>query len=72
MECSLDLIRLIKQKPFFMVETHGREKMSKKLSKYISVLDFFNTSLLVLSKASETDFAASFATIIASICHWNS
>ena len=40
MECSLDLIRLIKQKPFFMVETHGREKMSKKLSKYISVLDF--------------------------------
>ena len=55
-----------------MVETHGREKMSKKLSKYISVLDFFNTSLLVLSKASETDFAASFATIIASICYWNS
>ena len=37
---------------YFIVEIKERELMSKKLSKYISFLDYFDKSLLVLSVTS--------------------
>ena len=49
---------------YFITEIKERELMSKKLSKYISVFDYFDKSLIVLSVTSGSIFIASFATVI--------
>ena len=49
---------------YFMTEIKERELMSKKLSKCISVFDYFDKSLIVLSVTSGSVSIASFATVI--------
>ena len=49
---------------YFVTEIKERELMSKKLSKYISVFDYFDKSLIVLSVTSGSIFIASFTTVI--------
>ena len=51
-------------KDHFVAEIKERELMSKKLSKYIDLFDYFGKSLIVLSVTSETISVASFATVI--------
>ena len=48
----------------FIAEIKERELMSKKLSKYISFIDYFDKSLIVLSVTSGGVSIASFATVI--------
>ena len=49
---------------YFITETKERELMSKKLSKYISIFNYFDKSLIVLLATSGSISIASFATII--------
>ena len=49
---------------YFIAEIKERELMSKKLSKYISLFDFFDKSLIVLSVTNGGTSTASFATAI--------
>ena len=49
---------------YFVTEIKERELMSKKLSKYISLFDNCDKSLIVLSVTSGGVFIASFATVI--------
>ena len=49
-------------KDYFVAETKERELMSKRLSKYIASLDYFDKSLIVLSVTTGSIFIASFAT----------
>ena len=49
---------------YFIAEIKERELMSKKLSKYISFFDYFDTSLIVLSVTSGGVFIASFSVAI--------
>ena len=49
---------------YFITEIKERELMSKKLSKYISLFDYFDKSLIVLSVTSGDVSVALFATVI--------
>ena len=49
---------------YFIAEIKERELMSKKRSKYISVFDYFDKSLIVLSVTSGSVSIASFALVI--------
>ena len=51
-------------KDYFVAETKERELMSKRLSKYIASLDYFDKSLIVLSVTTGSISIASFATVI--------
>ena len=58
------LNKIGKIEDYFITEIEERELMSKKLSKYISFLDYFDKSLIVLSVTSGSVSIASFATVI--------
>ena len=49
---------------YFIADIKERELMSKKLSKYISFLDYFDKSLIVLSVTKGSISIASFTTVI--------
>ena len=49
-------------KDYFVAEIKERELMSKRLSKCIASFDYFDKSLIVLSKATGSISIASFAT----------
>ena len=49
---------------YFIAEIQERELMSKKLSKYIYIFDYFDKSLIVLSVTSGGVSISSFATVI--------
>ena len=49
---------------YFIVEIKERKLMSKKLSKYISIYDYFDKSLIVLSVTNGGISISSFATAI--------
>ena len=51
-------------KYYFIAEIKERELMSKRLSKYIASLDYFDKSLIVLSVANGSISVASFAIVI--------
>ena len=53
-----------KVKDYFIAEIRERELLSKRLSKYIASLDYFDKSLIVLSVKSGSISIASFATVI--------
>ena len=61
MQFRLDEINNIKY--YFIAEMHDRETISKMLSKYMAVFNYFNKISLVLSAASGTVSIASFATV---------
>ena len=50
-------------KDYFIAEIKERERMSKRLSKYIAFFDYFDKSLVVLSVATSRISIASFATV---------
>ena len=52
-------------KDYFITEIKDRELMSKKLSKYIASIDYFDKSLVALSATSGSISIASFATVTA-------
>ena len=58
------LIKISKVEDYFIAEIKERELMSKTLSKYVSFLDYFDKSLIVLSVTSGGVSIASFATVI--------
>ena len=49
---------------YFIAEIKERELMSKKLSKYIYIFDYFDKLLIVLTVTSDGVSIASFATVI--------
>ena len=51
-------------KDYFIAEIKERELMSKRLSKYITSLDYFDKSLIVLSVATGSISIASFTTVL--------
>ena len=51
-------------KDYFVAKIKEKELMSKRLSKYIASLDYFNKSLIVLSITTGSISIASFATVI--------
>ena len=51
-------------KDYFVAEIKERELMSKRLSKYIASLDYFDISLIVSSVTTGSISIASFATVI--------
>ena len=51
-------------KDYFLAEIKERELMSKRLSKYIASIDYFDKSLIVLSTTTGSISNASFATVI--------
>ena len=51
-------------KHYFVTEIKERELMSKRLSKYIVYFDYFDKSLIVLSKTTDSISIASFVTVI--------
>ena len=51
-------------KDYFGAEIKDRELMSKRLTKYIASVDYFDRSLLVLSVTTSSISIASFATVI--------
>ena len=51
-------------KKYFVAETKERERMSKRLSKYIASFDYFDKSLIVLFVTTGSISLASFATVI--------
>ena len=51
-------------KDYFIAEIKERELMSKRLSKYIALFDYFDKSLIALSVATGSISIKSFATII--------
>ena len=59
------LNRINEIKDYFIAEIRERELMSKNLSKYIASLNYFDKSLDVLSKLSDSISIALFATVIA-------
>lgn len=64
MLCHLYSVELKKQ-DFFIAEINGNDKMSKKHSKYITVRDYTDNTLLVLSGTDSGVSLLSFTTIIA-------
>ena len=58
------LNKISKIEGYIITDIKERELMSKKLSKYISVFDYFEKSLIVLSLISGSVSIASFATVI--------
>ena len=58
------LIKVSEIEDYFIAEIKESELMSKKFSKYISVFDYFDKSLIVLSIASGSVSIALFATVI--------
>ena len=51
-------------KDYFLAEIKERELMSKRLSKYIASIDYFDKPLIVLSTTTGSISTASFATVI--------
>ena len=51
-------------KDYFVAEIKERELMSKRLSKYIASIDYFDKPLIVLSTTTGSISTASFATVI--------
>ena len=51
-------------KDYFVAEIKVRQRMSKRLSKYIASFDYFDKSLTALSVTTSSISIASFATII--------
>ena len=62
MHSTIRLHKISEIEDYFIAEIKERELMSKKLSKYISLFDFFDKSLIVLSVRSGGDSIGSFAT----------
>ena len=58
------LNRINEIRDYFIAEIKERELMSKRLSKYIAFLDYFDKSLIVLSVTTGSFSIASFATVI--------
>ena len=58
------LNKISKIKDYFVVEIKERELMSKRLSKYIASIDYFDKPLIVLSTTTGSISTASFATVI--------
>ena len=58
------LIKVSEIEDYFIAEIKENELMSKRFSKYISVFDYFDKSLIVLSVASGSVSIALFATVI--------
>ena len=58
------LNKISETEDYFITEIKERELMSKKLRKCISVFDYFDKSLIVLSVTSGSVSIASFATVI--------
>ena len=58
------LNQINKIKDFFIAVIKERELMSKRLSKYIALFDYFDKSLIVLYVATGSISIASFATVI--------
>ena len=58
------LNKIIEIEDYFIIEIKERELMSKKLSKYISIFDYFDESLIVLSVTSGAVSIALLATVI--------
>ena len=61
---QFSLNKIIKIEDFFTTEIKERELMSKKLSKYISVFDYFDKSLIFLSVTSGSVSIALLTTVI--------
>ena len=61
---QLRLNKISKIEDYFITEIKERELMSKKLSKYISLFDYFDKSFIVLSVTSGSISIASFARVI--------
>ena len=51
-------------KDYFVAEIKERERMSKKLSKYVASFDYFDKELIVLSVITVSISMASFGTVI--------
>ena len=51
-------------KDYFITEIKERGQMSKRISKYIALFEYFDKSLIVLSATSSSISIASFATVI--------
>ena len=49
---------------YFIAEIKGRELISKRLSKYIALFDYFDKSLIVMSLTTGSISIASFVTVI--------
>ena len=62
MHSTIRLNKISEIEDYFIAEIKERELMSKKLSKYISLFDYFDKSLIVLSVRSGGVSIASFAT----------
>ena len=61
---QIRLNKISKIEDYFIAEIKERELMSKKLSTYISFVNYFDKSLIVLSVTSGGGSIASFATVI--------
>ena len=61
-EQQFRLNKISEIKDYFIAEIKQRERMSKRLSKYIAFFDYFDKSLIVLSVATSSISIASFAT----------
>ena len=64
-EYQFRLNKISEIKDYFLDEIRERELISKKISKYIASLDYFDKSINVLSILSGSISIASFATVIA-------
>ena len=62
---QLRLNKINEIKDYFVAEIKERELMSKRLSKYVASLDYFDKSLIVLSVTIGNIFIASFAAVVA-------
>ena len=63
----LRLNKINEIKDYFVAEIKERELMSKRLSKYIDLCDYFDKSLIVLSATSGSISIVSFATVIGTL-----
>ena len=63
-EQEFRLSKINEIKDYFIAGIKERELMSKRLSKYIASVDYFNKSLIVLSVTTGSISIASFATVI--------
>ena len=60
----LTLNKINEIEDYFITEIRERERMSKRLSKYIAAFDYINKNLIVLFATSEGVSIASFASVI--------
>ena len=61
-------VRISEVRDYFMAEIKEREWMSKRFSKYIASLDYFDKSLIILSATSGGISLASFTTVVGTSC----